>query len=1024
LVNNRFLKGIYKSEENLLISKMESNPLWIGLANEVNSAVIDAIRDQKKSRREAHIEIEIQFGTFVEPADNEEFGRFFSTVAPSAFFRLLNTMKKITSNYTVSEIEDNIHKQERVSYNRITKKTSFYDKKRIYSSYNIGFESYSKESRSRAINKSSSSGQKLAQDFNMKITVSNEYSFEKESKYFKPSSTRTKKRTSFDFKNQYGGYLDLTIVEEQFGQDPPKKKYEVEFEITESFDKFRNKIEKLSMIVISILQDSVIPYTNSQKIEMYKYVSDLLDIDNYRDLKFSLLPEARDLRITDMVFGGIVGNKSAHYCVTHKADGIRKLIVTTPTSIWAFVPGTQDANLLYKFRETEYNSVPPFQEGFIFDGEILTKENRRDGYESKYLFYIFDCLCENKEDIRSKNYMERMELALRFTEHPIIEIKNVVDTFGERTSNENVAINLLEPPIRFNEFKIRDSRLNKTIKFLVKGYMSLTSVEHFFDTMRLMFLQQTDLSFKQDGFMFIPLTSTYNPYNDGTYKNFPPIFQRSLTEFPDICKWKPVELRSIDFFVEHSDKKDRVVLKAIEGKTLQPFTGTGSYPLSDRIDTQHPLLQNESTSSTIVEFYWDSKRQLLTPSRIRSDKPAPNKLQTAKIIWKNIFKGIDKETLIGESFQLMREYHNQIKKKLLSSKPRTRNNKVLLDIGSGRGGDINKWSQYDLIFAVEPNEDHRKELMSRLKTSKIGEQKVIIIPTKGEDYKTITKTIQEKYGDKVSTVSMMLCFSFFDNDNSRNAVRKTIEDNLEIGGRVLVLTINGDTVEQVFRPSSGEYKEKTLKFLNSELTYDPNSGSLNIDIPGTIVKNQKERPPKLSELFKKWDKFIPLDLSRADKQPFLNSGEKPFSNMYSSFTWIRLSKSMFDIEIERVVPLFTDPQFYGISVLDSDYFFLSAVLKATDKKYQDNNDLKFRRSYVVQKWKSISETLTETQRQMYKLPWSYKILDLFSSIFGIDILYIKDKNNFRFKGGGPKIVIHDSFLVGQMNVRGQLTVIF
>lgn len=1004
---------------------MESNPLWIGLAKEVNEAIIEAIRDQKKTQRDANIEIEIQFGTFVEPDESgksEEFGRFFSTVSPSAFFRLLNTMKKITSNYTVLEVEDKIQKQERVSYNRRTKETSFYDKKRIYSSYDIAFE------RNRAINKSSISGQKLAQDFNMKITVANEYSYERESKYFKPSSTRTKKRTSFDFKHQYGGYLDLTIVEEQYGQEQPKKKYEVEFEITESFDKFRTKIEKLSLIVISILQDSVIPYTNSQKIEMYKYVSDLLDIDNYRDLKFSLLPEARDLRITDMVFGGIVGNKTTHYCVTHKADGIRKLIVTTPTSIWAFVPGTQDANLLYKFRETEDNSVAPFQEGFIFDGELLTKESRRDGYESKYLFYIFDCLCENKEDIRSKNYMERMQLALQFTEHPIIEIKNVAETFGERTSNENVAIDLLEPPIRFNEFKIRDSRLNKTIKFLVKGYMSLTSVEHFFDTMRLMFLQQADLNFKQDGFMFIPLTTSYNPYIDGTYKDAPPIFQRSLVKFPDICKWKPVELRSIDFVVEPSSKKDKFILKAIEGKTLQPFTGTDSYPLSDRIDTQHPLLQNESTSNAIVEFYWDSKRQLLTPSRIRSDKPAPNKLQTANIIWKNIFKGIDKETLIGESFQLMREYHNQIKKGLLTSETKTRNNKVLLDIGSGRGGDINKWSQYDLIFAVEPNEEHRKELMSRLETSKIGAQKVIVIPTKGEDYKTITKTIQENYGDKVSTVSMMLCFSFFDNDKSRNAVRKTIEDNLEIGGRVLVLTINGDTVEQVFRPSSGEYSEKTLKFLNSELTYDPNTGSLNIDIPGTIVKNQKERPPKLSELFKKWENFLPLNLSRADKQPFLNSGEKPFSNMYSSFTWIYLSKSMFEMEIERVIPLFQiEPQFYGISILQSDYFFLSAILKATDKTYQENSDLEFRRSYVVQKWKSISNSLSETQKQMYKLPWSYNILDLFSSIFEIDILYIKDKKNFRFnksmKPNSSKIIIYESLLVGKMN-KSQIDVMF
>lgn len=1017
---------------------MDENSLWLQLSNEVNIATLKALKEQERMKRDANIEVEIQFGTYLEPDNEEDNGRFISTVSPAAFFRVLNYFKKLTPP-TVTEVEDQLYKNERISYNRKTKETEYYDKNRIYSSYEFVYN----KNEDRFENESSEAGIKLASEYNMKITVANEYSYQKQSKDFRSSKIRLKKRSSFNFKQQYGGYLDLTIVDETYWdretqEEKTKIKYEVEFEITEQFDTFRTKIEKFSLLIISLLQDSVIPYTNSEKIKMYKYVGGVLDT-NYKNLKFSMLPEARDLRIKDMVYGGIVGNSTTPYCVTHKADGVRKLIVTTPDSIWGFVPGTQDANLIFKFLETDENNIAPFLEGFIFDGELLTKESRKDNHTCRYMFYIFDCLCENKQDIRNKNYMERMELALKFTEYPFIEINSIF-------VDEN------ESRVSFREFQMKDYKINQVIKFAVKGYLSLVSVEHFFETMRLMFLQQNDLLFKQDGFMFIPLNTCYNPYDEISplplsytdalmFRNAPSIFYRSLLSYPDICKWKPVELRSIDFIVEKKGKQ--VQLKAIEGNNLKIFDGTQSYPLSNRIDIEHPIVQNLVPNS-IVEFYWDAKRQLLTPTRIRTDKPQPNKLQTANIIWKNIFKGIDQETLIGESFQLMREYHNQIKNKLYKDSKDTRNNKVLLDIGTGRGEYINKWSDFDLIFAVEPNPKYQKELLSRLKTSKIDSTKVILIPTKGEDYETITKTIQKRYGEKVSTVSFMLSLSYF-YDEARNGIRKTIEDNLDVGGEVLIFTIDGDTVEEVFVPSSGEYEEKTLKFLNADLTYDPNSGNLYIDIPGTIVPKQKERPPKLSELFIEWDNFLPLHISRSDKQPFLNSGEKPFSNMYTSFTMIYLSNSIYEIEIEQIVPYEKIPLeidgekdygpvedwthikngFYGISVFPSDYFFLSAVLKAIDPEYQNNNNFEFRREYVIKIWKEIYNRLSPSDKQIYQTPWTFNVLKIFADIFGISILYVKDKLSYRFGGMNVnKVVLVDSFLLGRMNERRQLQTLF
>jgi hypothetical protein len=175
--------------------------------------------------------------------------------------------------------------------------------------------------------------------------------------------------------------------------------YEIELEMNEKdFIRNNSKIQKFCENIYKLLQDSQIPYTNSEKYNMYKYVSNILHIDS-GILKYSLLAEARDIKIQDMVYGGIVGNKNTKYVVTHKADGIRRLAVVMPNELWVFMPGLPDANLLYRTDGRDPVHIEN-KDGFILDGELLFDENRKDHSPSKYLYYIFDCLSENNHDIR------------------------------------------------------------------------------------------------------------------------------------------------------------------------------------------------------------------------------------------------------------------------------------------------------------------------------------------------------------------------------------------------------------------------------------------------------------------------------------------------------------------------------------------------------------------------------------------------------------------------------------------------
>jgi hypothetical protein len=1055
-----------------------NNNLWQNISTEVIQKIATA-RAKQSFPTNTNIEVEIQFGNFKPPKKGEKFGRFESALRPEAFRRVIDYMKKVSgSPDKESVIEDRLNDSFRESENTLRKRTRYYSKYKIWSSYNVFKDTQTNE----FVNVSTSSGNELAKELNTRITVSNEVSYadledfnyefiriqknklirqrsSKRPEDFSPKIIRTKHRVTYDIPEV--GYLDLTEATEinlDTNYSSPTK-YEVELEIESTkFSPDNQKIVKWYNKILELIQDTNLIYTNTEKEKLYKYVADKLHLPSEK-ITYSLVAEARDLKMEDMVYGGIVGNTETEYCVTHKADGVRKWMVFTPSGVWALMPGTPSLSLFYRCTEKkDMDGNPsffcPYDAGYIFDGELIPEANRMDNIESQNIFYVFDCICAHGEDIRnSPLYGERMNKA-----------------------------------VAFNEYKFEDKKLNDILSVQIKGYKVLKGPNHFFETMKLMFYEQnknpfqptmkqkanSTLPYKEDGFMFIPLNTVYNPYEDESIEH-PDIYNRTLVHNPDICKWKPKDERTIDFIVKMvqlADGRKKIVLEAIhiedgpdKKRVNKVFEGSSKYPLNNRIEISDPLLSNLQVNA-IVEFRWDEKKELLVPTRLRPDKISPNRYFSAINIWNGIFNGIEAKTLAGGSFQLMRAYHNQIKLDLYMQIIPQRCHKVLLDIGSGIGGDIRKWSDLEMVVAVEPNEEHRKELLSRLETS-TAKDKVIIVPTGGEDYNTITNVIQERYGEKVCAVSLMLSLSFFHGE-LRDKLKKTIEDNLQIGGEVLILTIDGDTVQEVFVPSSGQYVEKTFQFLDCTMTYEQvkegNEGKLFIDIPGSIVSQQEEVPPKLSVLFKEWENFLPLDVSRADKQKFLNPDEKTVSNMYTSLRMVYLGEKRSEIEVERIVPyggidfeytkvltsFQSNPNLYkwaklpkvkkylgyedsnadiflfGISVYPSQYLFLSSVLKAIDEDYQNDNHMEFRNRYVQDAWEQIKNSLPRQEREKYSFPWTAQIFELFANYFEIKILYIGDPSGSVSFGNQyeKKIIIANQYILAQLNDRDLLETVF
>jgi hypothetical protein len=570
-----------------------------------------------------------------------------------------------------------------------------------------------------------------------------------------------------------------------------------------------------------------------------------IDLLSTNRIDHKILVQARNLKLKDMVWGGLLGNKNTHYSVTHKTDGIRKLLVFNEEGTWLIMAPT-DIN--HVSRDNFGFS------GYILDGELVPVDKRKQNdkgesiINNKYWYLAFDCLSKPDESFMSKIPTN------------IIQQENLKDRrfYCEKVSSF------------FEKQKLPLIKVN-TKQFWYFDINGLDSPPLFYKTIRKMFSEQDLLPYKQDGVLFTPTSPPYNPHSDDF-----PLYERILTERPDICKWKPKENLSIDFSIEKKDDKFKLYSWNPSTFKLVEFTGTKRFPLTS-IDNNHELTK-EIESGTVVEYAWNYENKILYPYQLRFDKERPNSIDIARDVWNDINNPLEKETLIGDNMVQVRGYHNRIKKYLFDSIDK---NSTLLDIGSGRGGDISKWP-LGKIIAIEPNEDNIVELRSRLFDSS---NRVSVIKAYGQDYDLITKEVKKIIGGKVDCVSLMLSLSFFwENEDILNDLITTIKNNLKDNGKILFFTIDGDAVEQVFRPAfpinSEQISINDWKLGNITMKYIEKDSKLEINIPDSIVGEQTEWLVRISDLMARLDYEL-LEVFRADNEKFLPEEYKLFSNLYT-----------------------------------------------------------------------------------------------------------------------------------------------
>lgn len=204
-------------------------------------------------------------------------------------------------------------------------------------------------------------------------------------------------------------------------------------------------------------------------------------------------------------------------------------------------------------------------------------------------------------------------------------------------------------------------------------------------------------------------------------------------------------VKCIDAIDRHADERslitDGYIFTPINGKyTTQPYKWKDvptvdvdvvdkvAYARKGSVNVALPYAVFGAEKDGIYECTIDASTLTLSVLKKRFDKTRPNSTVLAKHMMHAHERNtiLHRDGLLGRNHQLYTAYHNRFKRNVLS-----KCSGVLLDVGSGVGGDLGKWHGCSRVHAVEPSRPSYDELVKR-----IGHERGRVTPhnCRGEDF--------------------------------------------------------------------------------------------------------------------------------------------------------------------------------------------------------------------------------------------------------------------------------------------------
>ncbi len=626
-----------------------------------------------------------------------------------------------------------------------------------------------------------------------------------------------------------------------------------------------------------------------------------------------LLTEARNLHRRDLRQGGIVGGE-VRYNIAHKTDGERRTLICCDSGCWLSFP----PNMNNKLNNTNYGLLT------VLDGELLGESARREKREDlKYWFLLIDALMIEGEDVRNLAFDVRQEKALRWlNERRSIALPPELleeDLARELEHQGERAVNRIPLELGASEGGASvPTTLPPELTVTRKMFYNLENADHFFNLVgKMLEVQRSEvLPYKTDGLIFTPADAPPG-YNPGTY--WISLDSRMLGILPDVCKWKPPEQLTIDFLLKRENGRLVPYVMDVKEEGLQHiFVGDSRNKFDHLTMLSQKLPQGVQIGegqAVVVECRWAEEDGVFRylPVRPRPEKKGPNNMEVALDNWSLVHDGLTASRMMGLNSEWMREYHNDIKDSLLEralntpassgatlnpsniSATEVQEKTLLLDIGSGYGGDLSKWYRFDMIVAVEPNKNNYGKFEERLKSFPDLNGKVTLLKTGGENSDEISRIVHSKKNKGADVISMMNTMTFFwENEAKLQQLASTIRNCSHSGTRIAWMVMDGEVVSQVLHPALGGIVYQRLEYGEFSLTPDPNwrtNGEVSVSFDNTIVgSEQKEWLVRTSQLQRILGAKQLLK-QRATDDPFMPLVDRKVSSLYSYGIWQLTSTS-------------------------------------------------------------------------------------------------------------------------------------
>ena len=339
------------------------------------------------------------------------------------------------------------------------------------------------------------------------------------------------------------------------------------------------------------------------------------------------------------------------------------------------------------------------------------------------------------------------------------------------------------------------------------------------------------------------------------------IFADTMQKYIDpVYKWK--SHNTIDLELSADTSHGHIYANTCDGKSVDIHIENPQFVFDSNIFKNIAELDGGSEiKAGVWELAYNDESKKMSVMRYRPDKPQGN---SWSIVQKNLYSSVPGTIFSGKGFYLMRKYHNKVKQMMII-KAKDKNAKIL-DVGTGQGGDLNKWKRASHVFCVEPSKNATDEMRSRMEQRDKPSPKIEIInvPLRNLNISKIT--------EKIDIFTVFFCMNQWQDDDWFK-LQDIINEKGSKNCRLLAIAMT--------QPE--EYHSDCFTIKKFDNKY-------NISIHGTRILDIDETPVNPITFKKKMEESCGMTKVAEEflnDDSFMTKDERKLSSMYTMFVYTK-----------------------------------------------------------------------------------------------------------------------------------------